>query len=201
MSKYFDKLLKMNESLDAELKKRGLEFVKEDEDQKMVSVPADSLSDDQKKGILSDTLNDAGLKVDDKVVDELVKNPEQMAGVQKVLGDGQKNESAEELGDISEEVVIRMDDDDLDMHGYLKSDDGLDVRELEWTDDIKAAKVFQHEELGQNAIEAICSKFHYDPATFKTVSVDPRADEPYEDDESEQWISLNPLDPTATTLG
>ena len=200
MSKYFDKLVKMNESLDAELKKRGLEFVKENEDQEMVSVPADSLSDDQKKGILSDTLNDAGLKVDDKVVDELVDNPDEMAGVQKVLGDGQKkNESTAD--DVSEEVVVRIDDDDLDMYGYLKNDDGLDVRELEWTDDIKAAKVFQHEELGQNAIEAICSKFHYDPSTFKTVSVDPRADEPYEDDESEQWISLNPLDPSATTLG
>lgn len=198
MSKYFDKLLKMNESLDAELKKRGLEFVKENEDQEMVSVPADSLSDDQKKGILSDTLKDSGLKVDDKVVDELVKNPEQMAGVQKVLGDEQKeNESSD---DVSEEVVIRMDDDDLDMHGYVSTEDG---KELGLTDNMEEAQKFQHEELGQNHIEAICNKFHYDPSTFKTVSVDPRADEPYEDnnDESEQWISLNPLDPTATTIG
>ena len=124
-----------------------------------------------------------------------------MAAVQTVLGGDEQQNENESTDDVSEEVVIRIDDDDLDMHGFLKSDDGLDVRELEWTDDIKAAKVFQHEELGQNAIEAICSKFHYDPSTFKTVSVDPRADEPYEDDESEQWISLNPLDPSATTLG
>ena len=196
MSKYFDKLLKMNESLDAELKKRGLEFVKENEDQEMVSVPADSLSDDQKKGILSDTLNDAGLKVDDKVVDELVKNPEQMAGVQKVLGDGQKeNESTD---DVSEEVVIRMDDDDLDIHGFVKK---FENGELEWTNDEQEAERFQHEELGQNKIEAICTKFHYDPSTFTIKSVDPRADEPYEDDEEGQnWVSLDPMHPGATTL-
>lgn len=198
MSKYFDKLLKLNESLDKELKGKGL--VKEEEDETQVPVPADSLTDDQKKGILSDTLKDAGLEVDQKVVDELVKNPDEMAGVQKILGDEQKNESAEELGDISEEVVIRIDDDDLDMHGFLKSDDGLNKGELEWTDDIKAAKVFQHEELGQNAIEAICNRFHYDPSTFSIQSLDPRADEPYED-EDENWISLDPLNPSATTLG
>lgn len=197
MSKYFDKLLKLNESLDKELKDKGL--VKENDDNDaQVPVPADSLTDDQKKGILSDTLKDAGLKVDQKVVDELVKNPDEMAGVQKILGDEQKNESAEELGDISEEVVIRMDDDDLDMHGYVSTMGG---KELVLTDNMEEAQKFQHEELGQNRIEAICNKFHYDPSTFKTVSVDPRADEPYEDDESEQWISLNPLDPTATTLG
>jgi len=196
MSKYFDKLLKMNESLDKELKNKGL--VKEGDDDAQVPVPADSLTDDQKKGILSDTLKDAGLEVDQKVVDELVKNPEEMAGVQKILGDEQKNESAEELGDISEEVVIRMDDDDLDMHGYVSTRGG---KELVLTDNMEEAQKFQHEELGQNRIEAICNKFHYDPSTFKTVSVDPRADEPYEDDESEQWISLNPLDPTATTIG
>ena len=127
------------------------------------------------------------------------------------------------------------------MHGYLKSDDGLDVRELEWTDDIKAAKVFQHEEMGQNAIEAICTKFHYDPSTFKTISLDPRGNEPYDegldlysddedtfkdiepkkrmsipkakpltpdderldlysDEEYENWVSLDPMHPSATTL-
>ena len=117
-----------------------------------------------------------------------------------------KQESAEDEGDISEEVVIRVDDDDLDMHGYLKSDDGLSKGELEWTDDIKAAKAFQNEELGQNKIEAICNRFHYDPSTFKTVSLDPRANEPYEDDEpdnddfGENWVSIDSMHPQATTL-
>jgi hypothetical protein len=87
------------------------------------------------------------------------------------------------------------------MHGYLKNDDGLNKGELEGTDDIKAAKAFQHEEMGQNAIEAICNRFHYDPSTFTIKSVDPRADEPYEDDEEGQnWISLDPMHPGATTL-
>lgn len=109
----------------------------------------------------------------------------------------------DEEEDISEEVVIRMDDDDLDMHGFVKK---FENGEIEWTDDIKAAKVFQHEELGQSKIEAICTKFHYDPSTFKTVSLDPRADEPYEDDEEnnddfgENWVSLDPMHPSASTL-
>ena len=200
MSKYFDKLVKMNESLDAELKKRGLEFVKENEDEEMVSVPADSLSDEQKEDIIAKQAEEAGLEAPDKkTIEDIAKDPEKMAAVQTVLGGDEQQNENESTDDVSEEVVIRIDDDDLDMHGFLKSDDGLDVRELEWTDDIKAAKVFQHEELGQNAIEAICSKFHYDPSTFKTISVDPRADEPYDDDaDGEKWITLDPTNPTAT---
>ena len=100
--------------------------------------------------------------------------------------------------DIDESVIIRMDDDDLDMHGFVKK---FENGKVEWTDDEQEAEKFQHEELGQNMIEAICAKFHYDPSTFKTVSVDPRADEPYEDDEEGQnWVSLDPMHPGATTL-
>lgn len=105
--------------------------------------------------------------------------------------------------DVSEEVVLRMDDDDLDMHGFVKGRDG---KELELTDNEEEAEKFQHEELGKSKIEAICAKFHYDPSTFKTVSLDPRADEPYEDDnevaidDTETWVSLDPTNPSATTL-
>ena len=301
MGKYYDRLVKMNESLDVELHAKGIdvstanrvdntnnaskngknEVVMEDGDEAQVPVPADSLTDNQKKGILSDTLKDAGLKVDDKVIDELVKNPDEMAGVQKILGDEQKNESGavelsdidwdgpailkydnpnepdfggfyvtdkdwssdvkratefdskeaaqekldelaasgkfdgdylyiwsakskfDEDADVNEEVVIRMDDDDLEMHGFVKSHDGDD---MELTEDMSEAERFQHEELGNNVIEAICYKFHYDPSTFSTVSVDPEADEPYEDDnevnidDGETWVSLDPLDSQATTL-
>jgi len=272
MSKYFDRLLKMNESLDAELEKRGLKFVKEAGDEEMVPVPADSLSDDQKKGILSDTLKDAGLKVDDKVVDELVKNPDEMAGVQKVLGDEQKeNESGavpledldwdgpailkfdnpnepdyggfyvkdgewtsdiqaatefdskeaaqeklddlvdkkgmdgnylyiwsakskfDEGEDVSDEVVIRMDDDDLDMHGYVPDD--IEA-ELVLVDDEKDAAMFASREEAQKTIDDLCSRFHYDPSTFtfqdceSQVSVD-----------GDAWISLDPMNGQATTVG
>ena len=100
--------------------------------------------------------------------------------------------------DIDESVIIRMDDDDLDMHGFVKK---FENGEIEWTNDEQEAERFQHEELGQNKIEAICAKFHYDPSTLKTISLDPRADEPYEDDEEGQnWVSLDPMHPGATTL-
>ena len=117
-----------------------------------------------------------------------------------MLGAASSNESID--GDVSEEVVIRMDDDDLEMHGYVSTMGG---KELVLTDKIEDAQVFQHEELGQSRIEAICNKFHYDPSTFKTVSLDPRADEPYEDnevniDDGEAWVSLDPLDSQATTI-
>ncbi len=128
----------------------------------------------------------------------------QIAGFIRKLGaDKGLCESKLDESDVSEEVVVRIDDTDLDMYGYLKSDDGLNKGELEWTDDIKAAKVFQHEEMGQNAIDAICNRFHYDPSTFKTISLDPRADEPYEDDNDdfgENWVSLDSMHPGATTL-
>ena len=129
---------------------------------------------------------------------------EQIAGFIRKLGaDKGLCESKLDDSDVSEEVVIRMDDDDLDMHGFVKAYDGKDI---ELVDDESDAEVFQHEELGQNKIAAICNKFHYDPSTFKTVSLDPRADEPYEDDEEnnddfgENWVSLDPMHPGATTL-
>lgn len=214
MSKYFDKLVKMNESLDAELHAKGIdvstsnrvdntnnaskngknEVVLEEEEENSVPVPADTLTDDQKKEILIDR------DIDKQVVDGM--SPEEMDGALKASDEEQQeNESID--GDVSEEVVIRMDDDDLEMHGFVKSHDG---DELELTEDKSEAERFQHEELGQNVIEEICHKFHYDPSTFKTVSLDPRADEPYEDDnevnidDGEAWVSLDPLDSQSTTL-
>ena len=214
MSKYFDKLVKMNESLDAELHAKGIdvstsnrvdntnnaskngknEVVLEEEEENSVPVPADTLTDDQKKEILIDR------EIDKQVVDGMT--PEEMDGALKASDEEQqKNESID--GDVSEEVVIRMDDDDLEMHGYVSTVGG---KELVLTDKIEDAQVFQHEELGQSRIEAICHKFHYDPSTFKTVSLDPRADEPYEDDnevnidDGEAWVSLDPMNPQATTL-
>ena len=199
----------MNEALDKELMEKGIvnielnandkllkddktDIVKED-GENTIEISTDSLTDDQKKEILLDK------GVDQKTLDNLKKDPKKLDGALTATlnNDEVKKESNE---DVSEEVVVRVDDDDLDMHGYLKSDDGLNKGELEWTDDINAAKVFQHEEMGQNAIEAICYRFHYDPSTFKTISLDPRADEPYEDDDGENWVSLDPMHPSATTL-
>jgi hypothetical protein len=198
MSKYYDKLIQINEALENELKSK---VVTEDggTDENSIEIPKDSLTPDQKKEIL---LNKG---VDQKAVDNLKDDKALDGALDATLNNDEvKKESDGAVkveDDIDESVIIRMDDDDLDMHGYLKSDDGLNKGELEWTDDIKAAKVFQHEELGQNKIEAICNRFHYDPSTFKTISLDPRADEPYEDDEEGQnWVSLDPMHPGATTL-
>lgn len=224
MGKYYDRLVKMNESLDAELHTKGIDVSKfnrvdntnnaskegknevvleegEEDKEDTVAVPADSLTDEQKEKILKDKAEDAGLKnIDDKVLNDISKDPKKTAVLDEVLG-AASNESID--GNVSEEVVIRMDDDDLEMHGFVKSHDG---DELELTEDMSEAERLQHEELGQNVIEAICHRFHYDPSTFSTVSVDPEADEPYEDDnevnidDGETWVSLDPMDSQATTL-
>ena len=222
MGKYYDRLVKMNESLDAELHAKGIDVSKfnrvdntnnaskqgknevvleEGDKEDTVEVPADSLTDEQKKEALKSKAEDAGLKdIDDTILADISKDPKKAAAVDQVLGAASSNESID--GDVSEEVVIRMDDDDLEMHGFVKSHDG---DELELTEDKSEAERLQHEELGQNVIETICHKFHYDPSTFKTVSLDPRADEPYEDnevniDDGETWVSLDPLDSQATTI-
>ena len=192
MSKYFDKLLKIDESLTKELKSRGIKFMaKEGDDGEMVSVPADSLTDDQKKGILTNTIKNAGLDVDDKVIDDISKNPEQLAGVQKII-DAQKKKN-ESVGD-DELVYVRMDDDDLDMHGFLKSVDGLDKRELEWTDDEKEAMEFTRAEAASKIAE-ICDKLHYDYNTFNIQDVESQVD-----DNGENWVSIDSSNPSATTI-
>ena len=214
MGKYYDKLIQMNENLDKELMEKGIvnvelntndklvkddktDIVKED-GENTIEISKDSLTDEQKKEILLDK------GVDQKAIDNLKSSDELDGALTAATANDVKKESGRE--NISEEVVIRIDDDDLDMHGYLKSDDGINKGELEWTDDIKDAKVFLHEELGQNVIEAICNKFHYDPSTFKTVSLDPRENEPYEDAVSDDdnfgdnWVSLDSMNPSATTL-
>ena len=262
MSKYFDKLLRMNESLDKELKDKGL--VKEDDrNEDMVPVPADSLTDDQKKGILSDTMKDAGLEADDKLIDDISKNPEQLAGVQKIL-DAQKNESLntdtsmmdwdgpaiikkegedsdsfyikddewstdiqlayefpskedaadkiEQLGgdymfiwpatmkkegldeSINEsdgEVYLRMDDDDLDIHGFIQWDE----ENVGFTNDESEAEIFASKADAEAAILDICDKFNYDPETFTTQEVDSQVS-----DNGENWVSLDPTDATATVV-
>ena len=192
MGRYYDRLIQISEELDKQIEEASIVL---EDGENTIEISTDSLTDDQKEEILLDK----GL--DKKTLDNLKKDPKKLDGaLLATSNDEVKQESVDDEGDISEEVVVRVDDDDLDMHGYLKSDDGLNKGELEWTDDIKEAKAFQHEELGQNAIEAICSKFHYDPSTFKTVSVDPRADEPYDDNFGENWVSLDPMHPGATTL-
>jgi hypothetical protein len=214
MSKYYSKLIQINENLDKELMEKGIvnseitandvvvkndkeDLVKEDDgDGNTIEISKDSLTPDQKKEILLDK------GVDQKAVDNLKDDKSLDGALDATLNNnGVKKESDGAVkvdDDIDESVIIRMDDDDLDMHGFVKK---FENGEIEWTNDEQEAERFQHEELGQNKIEAICAKFHYDPSTFTIKSVDPRADEPYEDDEEGQnWVSLDPMHPGATTL-
>lgn len=219
MSKYYDKLVKINEDLDKEMLDKGVvnaeiqandKVVANDKtttivedgnsDGNTIEIPRDSLTADQKKEILLDK------GVEQKTVDNLKDDKEIDGALDATLNNDEvKKESDGSVkveDDIDESVVIRMDDDDLDMHGFVKK---FENGEIEWTNDEQEAERFQHEELGQNMIEAICAKFHYDPSTFTIKSVDPRADEPYEDDNpgldgGENWISLDPMHPGATTL-
>lgn len=215
MSKYYDKLIQINEALDKEMLDKGIvntEIQANDtivpnnkttpivedgnSDENTIEIPRDSLTPDQKKEILLDK------GVEQKTVDNLKDDKELDGALDATLNNDEvKNESDDGSvrveDDIDESVMVRMDDDDLDIHGYVKK---FENGKIEWTDDEQEAEKFQHEELGQSTIEAICTKLHYDPSTFKTVSVDPRADEPYEDDNGENWISIDPMHPGATTL-
>ena len=196
MSKYFDKLVKMNESLTKEIKDRGLYKEGGNEDEKMVPVSSDALTDEQKKKIMIDQTKEAGLDVPkDETLNEIVKDPDAMKAVQTILGgeDGTTNENTEEIfpDDQDERVYIRMDDDDLDMHGYVKEYED----KLTLVDDEKDAAVFQHEELAQDKIDGICYRFHYDPETFSTQDVDGLTD-----DNGENWVSIDSSTPGATTI-
>lgn len=192
MSKYFDKLVEINESLTKELKGKGL--MKEgDDDEEMVPVPSDSLTDDQKKGILDDSIKKAGLKVDPKVLDDISKNPEQLAGVQKVLGaeDEQKNESVDDDDEGSGELVyVRMDDDDLEMHGYIGHGD----KDFNLVDDEKDAIEFTQQEAAEE-IARICEKYHYDYNTFNLQDVESQVA-----DNGENWVSIDSSNPSATVV-
>lgn len=181
MSKYFDKLVQINENLDRELKDRGL-VVKEDEDNS-VPVPADTLTDDQKKEILIDR------DIDKQVVDGM--SPEEMDGALKASDDEKQNESLEET-DSSDEIYIRIDDDDLEIHGYLSR--YSDADEPEWVTDENKAQKFKRSEY-QDVVDTICKVAHYDPETITTQDVEGQVKE------DENWISLDSMQPGSTTLG
>ena len=265
MSKYFDKLMKMNENLTKELKKKGL--FTEGEEEEMVSVPADSLSDDQTKKILADTIHDkVDPKIDAKTIDDIAKDPVKASAVTDLLAEVEpKNESIntdtslmdwdgpaiikhqgedgdsfyikddewssdiqeayefpskedaadkiKQLGDdgdmfvwpahmkkdgvdesINEsdgEVYLRMDDGDLDIHGYVQWEDD----KVNFTDNEQDADVFASKADAESAILDICDMFNYDPETFTTQEVDSQVS-----DNGDNWVSLDPTDATATTI-
>ena len=264
MGKYFDELMKMNESLDNELKDKGL--YKEGNEEDMVPVPADSLTDDQKAASIEQQVVDAGLKAPDKdTLGKLVKDPEAMSAVTEILAGAKKNESSnlndlskmdwdgpaiikkegedsdsfyvkdkewssdiqnayefpskedafdkieqlggdylfiwpasmkkegldESINEAEGEVYLRMDDDDLDIHGFVQWDE----ENVNFTEDESEADVFVSKADAEATILDICDKFNYDPETFTTQEVDSQVA-----DNGDNWVSLDPTDATATTI-
>lgn len=98
----------------------------------------------------------------------------------------------ESINESDGEVYLRMDDDDLDIHGYVQWDE----ENVAFVDDEEEAHIFDSKADAEAAILDICDKFNYDPETFTTQEVDPQVA-----DDGENWVSLDPTDATATTLG
>lgn len=187
MSKYYDRLISINESLRKEMKEQGLALEGDDE---TIEVPADSVTPEQKQNILSDMMDDAKVdkKTADVLMDGLKDNPEAMDGAAKVLSNVLKKESADE------EYIIRMDDDDLDMHGYLELANVQDGFSL--TEEEGGAAIFNSEEAARDEIETICRLYHYDPETFSLQNLNSMVD-----DNGENWVSIDTMHPGASTIG
>lgn len=257
MGKYFDKLLKMNESLTREMKDRGLYM--EEENKETIEISPDALTDEQKKEIMSDKgVDDEILKNmhDHEEIDTALKTamnmdekdarneslntdasmndwdgpaiiandddsfyvkdgewttdisnayefPSKEDAEEKIrqLGDGnmdilpatmKKDELDESINESDGEVYLRMDDDDLDIHGYVKWNDG---EKVEFVDSEKEADIFPTKVEADAAILDICDKYNYDPETFSTQEVDSQVA-----NDGENWVSLDPTDVTATTI-
>lgn len=240
MSKYFDKLVKMNESIEGStsgfknnfeyalsnntdmseadrlisafeswrkannesgecsltqfakwlVSKPDEELYSEDDNVDKIEVPVDSLSDDQKKDILKTN------GVDDKVVDSM-KNDELDSAMTATLNNNVlKNESEEDKPD-SGTFVIKMDDEDLGMVGYVESYEDLTVTLTEIKEE---AKRYTSMDSAENEIYKICEECHYDRETLWVESDDDVNNEVNIDD-SDIWVSLDPLNPNATTVG
>ena len=102
-----------------------------------------------------------------------------------------KEELDESINESDGEVYLRMDDDDLDIHGYIQWDE----ENVAFVDDEEEAHIFDSKTDAEAAILDICDKFNYDPETFSTQEVDSQVS-----DNGENWVSLDPTDATATTI-
>ena len=161
-----------------------------EDDSESISIPKDSLTDDQKKELLKDK------GVDDKIVDGMKDSKELDSALDATMNNDEiKNESK----DVSM-FLIRMDDDDLDMHGYVEFRDNIE--HLHLTDEMSEAAKYGSIEKTQAEIQGFCDRFHYDPTTFKVEPVEPNEDgeNDGENDGEDGWVSLDPMHPGATTI-
>ena len=97
----------------------------------------------------------------------------------------------ESINESDGEVYLRIDDDDLDIHGYVQWEDD----KVNFTDNEQDADVFASKADAESAILDICDMFNYDPETFSTQDVDSQVS-----DNGDNWVSLDPTDATATTI-
>ena len=154
-----------------------------------ITIPKDSLTDDQKKELLKDK------GVDAKTVDGMKDSKELDSALDATMNnDAIKNESK----DVSM-FLIRMDDDDLDMHGYVEFRDNIE--ELHLTDEMSEVAKYGSIEKTQAEIQGFCDRFHYDPSTFKVEPIEPDEDGKNDGiDDGEGWVSLDPMHQGATTI-
>ena len=83
-----------------------------------------------------------------------------------------------------------MDDDDLDMHGYIGHGDN----DFNLVDDEKDAIEFTQQEAAEE-IARICEKYHYDYNTFNLQDVESQVA-----DNGENWVSIDSSNPSATVV-
>lgn len=127
------------------------EMVSEDDgNDGTVPVPVDTVTDDQKKEILSDK------GMDKKVLDGMT--PEEMDGALKAVDDENiKSESR---------CIVKMNDEDLGKTGYLVKESEKDVVLSERKSE---ACGFATVKDAKDRIMKICESMNYDPSSFKVV--------------------------------
>ena len=185
MSKYFDRLVEINESLRKQLN---------EEEEETVTVPADSITPEQKDRMLQDKMEE--LDVDPKAVDIKIMDDDEKDTAMNVLSNI-KTESIEDG-----EFVVYMNDADLGLDGYIPLDEADELSDVDY------AHRYATEEDAEEAIAEYCEKYNYDPETFSVQSMfsptEGGIDIPDNEvmiDDTEAWVSLDPLEPDATTLG
>ena len=156
--------------------------VAENGDKDEISIPKDALTDDQKKDILVDK------GVDKKTVDAMKDPDEISSALDATLNNDnveQKNESMDEA------VVMRIDDNDLEVHGYIKM--GIDNK-VKFVDNEDEADVFDTKKEAEIVKQEICDTCSFDPDTITFQNAYPQ-----DEDNGENWMALDPAHPGATT--
>ena len=132
----------------------------------------------EKKG-----LSDEELHRKDSATVTIGKNGEEIKSVPRRRRRGAKK-------DVSE--IVRLDNEKLGIHAYVKQHKD---NAFAFAKDKKDALVFQHEEMANNAIESMCDGMELRPENFTVESLDPRADEPFDESELDKEAQAKQDDP------